>query len=1011
MTAPAHVFVVQGPTDPANLYVLVTWDRNDPLATGYNVLRDGVVVGSTTDAGGAADWDKRYFKDTTVTPLVLHAYQVQPVYGATPGPISNAAYITVRRAHASKVFDVTSYAGATLRIKLAAARAAAVASAPSFLEPATILFPAGTHTFTASDTAGSILSGDANIIIRGAGMTSTILRAGWTGSSVESGLDNILLKWGGSTTAVAGVNPSTAVARGSLGVTLNDASAFAPGDIIGLNQITGTTNSADDGENYDAWDANTVESIAGNFVTVKYPWAKPFTTAATVMRLTINGCGIEQLTVEGQGSTEQTYYTLLQAEHCANHSFAEVRARWCNRNAIYTRGYKHSIVACTFTQTDPRADAGESFRYVITAGRGMRLATIGCVFGDLDRVSSSMMTTQVSHKQIVRHNQFLRSINYGWNSHGTGDYWSVVENNYFYMPEATKGGCFLGNSSFVYAGPTIIRGNLFDACKTACVAFQQNSYGTMIVDNWFRDTKDDLVNWYGSQFASMSAATYGSARIAVRRNKTTYTGATQAKRGYIFGYNAGSVPFPGVRDLIITDNLIDVQASAVALGGSSSESYDFQVARNTGTNDYLRPPLVSGDYWAGNPDATGFTSTGDDTTPFFTDTFSGTAGASAGWPIYLRSTGTGAGSDFTVSSSGNYGRLSVTSATAGARKIVCALRGETGTDFMQLVDLRNASLTISRIQAVVARHGGSSANANHYRAVYEYNASSNKLRLEKVISGVTTVLAQSTAFDAALTADLRIRFEVTGTTIRMKAWLTSGSEPGSWTLSTTDSSITDNGKAGVLADNPDATTASSDFDNYKLVNYSRAAQADYGSARVVAWAPEVFTWEPLDLAVDIPVASTTPVVAAAAMKLAGLAGSLSPLVFIIKRGDTDPPIVGQALQPDPAVPGALIPWPIPASSTVKFTMRDSADFQNRTRTAFSAVTPKVHATAAVDDATNGIMSYGWVLGDTDSDGQYRGEFEVTTPDGEIRTFPVGVTDSANWVAIAITDDLDPGITP
>lgn len=137
--------------------------------------------------------------------------------------------------------------------------------------------------------------------------------------------------------------------------------------------------------------------------------------------------------------------------------------------------------------------------------------------------------------------------------------------------------------------------------------------------------------------------------------------------------------------------------------------------------------------------------------------------------------------------------------------------------------------------------------------------------------------------------------------------------------------------------------------------------------------------------------------------------TVNPLVFTIKRNDTDPSISIQALVPDPDDPTSFIPWVVPGGSTVKFTMRDNADLAGGTRTAFAGA-PKVHATAAVDDAANGLMSYGWVAADTDTDGLFRGEFEVTSG-SEIRTFPVGADASRNWIAITIVDDLDPGINP
>ncbi len=40
--APAHVMATQGTV--TNPYVWVTWDRNDPTVTKYEVLRDGAVI-------------------------------------------------------------------------------------------------------------------------------------------------------------------------------------------------------------------------------------------------------------------------------------------------------------------------------------------------------------------------------------------------------------------------------------------------------------------------------------------------------------------------------------------------------------------------------------------------------------------------------------------------------------------------------------------------------------------------------------------------------------------------------------------------------------------------------------------------------------------------------------------------------------------------------------------------------------------------------------------------------
>jgi len=846
--APQHPVAVQGPTDPANLYALITWDRNDPAATGYRVYRDGVQIATTTDAGAADDWDKRYYKDTGVTAHTTHSYQVAAVSGSTVGLKSRPCQLHIRASSPAKTFDVTTMSGADIRAQLANALTAARASSPTWTSPAVVLFPAGTYAFTAAELSSTLVAGDRNIIIRGAAKTTTILRAAYAGSTSEAGTDKIVIRWGGTTSAISGLNPTVAVARASRQVTLEAGHPFVAGDKIWLSEIASTNATALDlTDSYDAWDCNIVESVAGQVVTVRYPWAKPFTVSATVGRLDISGCGIEQLTVEGQSNTETGYYTLLAVEHAANHTIAECRFRYFNRNAIYLRGYRNRVVACDFTLTDPRVHAGESQRYMISSGRGMGLVVCGCVFGDLDRASSSMITNSVSHKQVVRHNQFRRSVNYGWNSHGAADYWDVIENNYFLMPEASKGGVFLGNSSFVYAGPTRIRGNLFDQCATACVACQQNSYQMILNDNWFRDAIDDLVNWYGAALPTMAPATYGSARSAISRNQCDYTTAAKANRGFVIGQSLSPTPFAGVRDLLIRANEIDVDADAIKIGGTAAESYNLQVYQNTGNSDYTRPPLVAGDYWNGNADSVPVSGSGTDATPFFADTFSGAVGASAGWPIYLRSTTTGTGIGFLVSSTGNYGRLSTTTAVSGGRKVVCALRSEQTTDSLQVCDFRNAFLTTSRKQCLVARHKGTAANDDRYQAVYEYGTGvTNRVRLEKVVAGVVTVIAQTTSLDASLTADMRIRFEVAGTTIRLNAWLTTGSEPGGWLLTATDTEITENGKAGVLLDAVDATTVIADYDNYKLVNWTRAAQADYGTLVPPDWNIGLWDWETVD---------------------------------------------------------------------------------------------------------------------------------------------------------------------
>lgn len=143
----------------------------------------------------------------------------------------------------------------------------------------------------------------------------------------------------------------------------------------------------------------------------------------------------------------------------------------------------------------------------------------------------------------------------------------------------------------------------------------------------------------------------------------------------------------------------------------------------------------------------------------------------------------------------------------------------------------------------------------------------------------------------------------------------------------------------------------------------------------------------------------------------GLAG-VSSSVFVFKRGDTDRPVRVQLHEPDPTDPTGqtMQTYAVPVDAAVKFTMRDAGDFSSETRTGFTGP-PKVHAEAVVDGTDRTIVSYPWVPADVDTNGTFRGEFEVTTSGGGIRTFPVGRTIESNFITIIFTDDADPGLNP
>lgn len=109
--------------------------------------------------------------------------------------------------------------------------------------------------------------------------------------------------------------------------------------------------------------------------------------------------------------------------------------------------------------------------------------------------------------------------------------------------------------------------------------------------------------------------------------------------------------------------------------------------------------------------------------------------------------------------------------------------------------------------------------------------------------------------------------------------------------------------------------------------------------------------------------------------------------FTIKRNDTLPKLE-VTLQQNNAVYNLT-------GATVKFIMKKAG-----------AASAKVDATATVVDAASGEVEYAWDdgVGDTDTEGEYNGEFEVTTSGGDILTFPNGADDT-DYFTIEIVEDL------
>lgn len=105
--------------------------------------------------------------------------------------------------------------------------------------------------------------------------------------------------------------------------------------------------------------------------------------------------------------------------------------------------------------------------------------------------------------------------------------------------------------------------------------------------------------------------------------------------------------------------------------------------------------------------------------------------------------------------------------------------------------------------------------------------------------------------------------------------------------------------------------------------------------------------------------------------------------FYIKKGDDEPAL--ERILED--INGDVVNL---SGASVQFLMKRAG-----------ATTPKVDAAAEIGDpATAGIVSYAWAAGDTDTEGEYDAEFQVTFAGGAVQTFP-----NDSYLRIRVTRDL------
>lgn len=606
--APRQVVGVQGPSAAGSLYVVVTWDRSDAAAVGYDVSRDGVLVGSVDVVGDA--WDDMMFTDASVVASRSFEYRVRArfVDGSVSG-WSEPAGVAVRSdadLGSGRVFVVDEFAGSD-RERLQAAVNAAVAAGGGVVQLAARTYSLdGPVEVTAAD----------EVVLRGAGMDRTFVQPSFAGESSTCGSGGRLIGFTGKRTALA-AKLTAPVAVGDRVLQVDSTSGLAVGRRLMLFEPTSVSGGTpydyaaagvvqDPGTGQDErhrWDASEIIAVdsTAKTVTLKDALSQSFSTAVPLVWLEKgNGNGLELLTVQGRSATESTHYRLIDLNHQSGFRMAEVQGRWANRNYVRANGYDIQVVGFRGPLGDPGGTDG-TCKYKFSVWRSANFTFIAGVMGEPSHSqNTSFITTQRSQRTLVRSSVFHGNRTYAFNEHGLGSRHYVFENNYAAVGPLAKAAVFLGNSSWGFSGAGIIRNNTFTG-NSRDIVMQENGNEIRILDNTMRGTTERVITGYGWAAPFTSTELHGSLRWTIARNLVE--GAK--KDGIVLGEPTSPwYPYTGVKDLVITHNHLDVAGTAIRLDGTSTTTNRFQVTHNTGTNHYLKPTLTPGTHWTGNADNT-----------------------------------------------------------------------------------------------------------------------------------------------------------------------------------------------------------------------------------------------------------------------------------------------------------------------------------------------------------------------------------------------------------------------
>jgi RHS repeat-associated protein len=210
--------------------------------------------------------------------------------------------------------------------------------------------------------------------------------------------------------------------------------------------------------------------------------------------------------------------------------------------------------------------------------------------------------------------------------------------------------------------------------------------------------------------------------------------------------------------------------------------------------------------------------------PLITEAWDGAT--SSAWPTKWATAQSASGA---TDIDANRGRL-LTPATSSSYSRALADSTSQHTDAEVTTTIRTGSNTTgSDLASKLWLRGSTSWATAGYNLTDGYNLSlnqsANTVALREVVSSTDSALA-STSFTFSADTTYRVRFQAIGSALKAKIWVDGAAEPGSWTLSTTDASLT-SGRAAISQQGTATGARTSYVDDYTLRPTSNSASAAY----------------------------------------------------------------------------------------------------------------------------------------------------------------------------------------